>query len=75
MKWAAALWVLLFLMGVINWLNDEDRFQSGRMDVLRDCALDGQVVVNDRVYTCVAIPIGAAVPEQPKKPTVNQNDV
>ena len=75
MKWAVGLWLLFSAVVIYNWNRDENQFQAGRMDVLRDCALDGQVVVNDRVYTCVAIPVGAAVPEQPKKPTVNPKEI
>lgn len=43
--------------------------------MLLDCALDGQAIVNDRVYTCVAIPVGPAIPEQPKKPTINPSEI
>lgn len=75
MKWVFALWALLAAVVVANWQRDENRFEAGRMDVLRDCALEGQVVVNDRVYSCVAIPVGAAVPEQPKKPTINPSEI
>lgn len=75
MKWGIALWVLTVLLIVANWNRDENQFQAGRMDALRDCALDGQVVINERVYTCVAIPVGPAVPEQPKRPTVNPSEI
>lgn len=75
MKWVFALWALAAAVVVANWQRDENSFEAGRMDVLRDCALEGQVVVNDRVYSCVAIPVGAAVPEQPKKPTINPSEI
>lgn len=75
MKLGIALWVLTVPLIVANWNRDETQFKAGQMSVLRDCALEGQVILNERVYNCLFSPLGAAVPEQPKKPTVNPSEI